>query len=74
MATAQDILSKLGGPAKAARVTGVPLTTVIGWRDRNFIPEWRRSAIVDAAQESGVSLTHSDFPPRPARSVQSAAA
>ena len=68
MATANDILDRLGGLTSVARElserTGrtVPLTTVQGWRDANYFPEWRRDALIALAAGKGVDLTISEFP------------
>ncbi|WP_371815610.1 hypothetical protein [Novosphingobium sp. SG751A] len=45
----------------------MPLTTVIGWRDANFIPEWRRPTIIDVSKHQGRPLSIKDFPPVEAR-------
>ena len=41
-------IDALGGPAKASRALGVPLTTIDSWKRKGVIPPWRVSA-VDAA-------------------------
>ena len=68
MATAHDILERLGGLTSVARElserTGrtVPLTTVQGWRDANYFPEWRRDALIALAAVKDVDLAISEFP------------
>lgn len=62
MRTAGDILNDLGGAAEVARETGIPYTTVLGWRDANFIPEWRRDALLSLAEQRSVELAPDAFP------------
>lgn len=73
MQTASDIIKSLGGPAKLSRDSRTPLTTIIGWRDRNFIPEWRRPPLIALAKKVGQPLAESDFPPAPTHPKASAA-
>ncbi len=63
MRTATDIIDLLGGPTKVAKAVGFPLTTVHSWKAANFIPEWRRAALLKMAGDQGVSLATTDFPP-----------
>ncbi|WP_375178208.1 carph-isopro domain-containing protein [Sphingobium yanoikuyae] len=72
MQTASDIINSLGGPAKLARDSRTPLTTIIGWRDRNFIPEWRRPPLMALAKKAGKPLAEADFP-RPTKPASAAA-
>ena len=74
MATANEILTRLGGPAKVARETEIPLTTIIGWRDANFIPEWRRPALFACAMKRDAALSSADFPTPDQRISRSKAA
>lgn len=62
MATARDIIDQLGGSASIAKATGFSLTTVNSWKDANFIPDWRRDALLSLAGEAGVKLKAADFP------------
>jgi hypothetical protein len=68
MATAKDILERLGGLAEVARglseMTGrhCPLTTVQGWQDANYFPDWRRDALIGLAGRKNVDLAVSEFP------------
>lgn len=64
MATASDIVERLGGSAALARTTGFPLTTIEGWKQVNYIPAWRQPAIVDVAvrRDPPVALSFADFP------------
>lgn len=64
MQTASDIIQSFGGAANLARETGIPLTTIIGWRDANFIPEWRQSTLISQGKKRDpkVVLTRQDFP------------
>lgn len=56
MTTVQTFLTQLGGAANVARELGIPYTTVVSWRDRNSIPEWRMPAIAGLAIKSGVDV------------------
>lgn len=67
MQTVEDILEKLGGYAKVAERTKTPATTVHSWQRSNFIPNWRRPAILSLAKKARVPLSDSDFPQRPAK-------
>ncbi len=62
MATADHIISELGGSAEIARRTGFPLTTIESWKAANFIPEWRRNAVLAVAKQKQKRLTLVDFP------------
>lgn len=67
MLTTDQIVSMLGGSAELSRQTGVPLTTIEGWKTSNFVPEWRRPIVIKAARKAGKKLSDSDFPPVSAR-------
>jgi hypothetical protein len=69
MQTASQIIDMFDGPSKLASEGGFPLTTVIGWRDANFIPDWRRDALIALGKKRSnkVILTEADFPPVEAR-------
>lgn len=67
MLTTDQIISLFGGSAELSRQTRFPLTTIEGWKASNFIPEWRQSALIDAARKQGKKLKPSDFPPVSAR-------
>jgi hypothetical protein len=62
MKTADHILTSLGGVAEVARKLGLPLTTVQGWKDANFVPEWRRPALIKLAKAKKKPLADDDFP------------
>jgi hypothetical protein len=62
MATAQKILESLGGIAVVARELSLAMTTVQGWKDANFVPEWRRPSLLALAMARGVRLSTADFP------------
>jgi hypothetical protein len=40
----------------------LPLTTVQGWKDSNYVPEWRRGALLAMASDGGKSLATDEFP------------
>ena len=62
MATADHIITALGGSAELARLTGYPLTTIESWKGANFIPVWRREKILACIKKKRVPLTAADFP------------
>jgi hypothetical protein len=64
MDTAQEIIDRLGGSAEVARETGFPLTTIESWKGANFIPEWRRDALLALASRKSKPLSTVDFPCR----------
>lgn len=69
MLTASQIINRFGGPSPLAKASGFPLTTIIGWREANFIPEWRRPALMALAadRDKPFKLVDADFPPIEAR-------
>lgn len=67
MQTVSDIIAALGGSAAVSRKSGIPLTTIEGWKSANFIPEWRQPALLNVAKSEKVALTVDDLPPKPAR-------
>lgn len=67
MQTVEDILSKLGGYVTVAEKTKTPATTVHSWQRSNFVPGWRRAALIALAKKSKVQLSDADFPPRPSK-------
>ncbi|MBM3927102.1 MAG: helix-turn-helix domain-containing protein [Sphingomonadales bacterium] len=71
MDTVSTIFEKLGGVTAIANATGIPLTTVHGWKRSGFVPKWRVPALIELAKRIDVQVTAEDFPPRrePAVSV-----
>lgn len=67
MHTAAFIIDELGGTSKVAADIGLPLTTVHSWGRANFIPEWRRPALIKLAKKRRKPLALDDFPPTSAR-------
>jgi len=67
MSTATDIIEALGGSTLVSRETGFPLTTIESWKAANFIPDWRREALLAFAEKQGKRLAAKDFPPKSAR-------
>jgi hypothetical protein len=65
MHTVSDILKQLGGYTAVAKGTGIPATTVHSWQRKNFVPEWRRPALLALAKSKRVSLTDAHFPAAP---------
>jgi hypothetical protein len=74
MRKAADIIGDLGGPTAVAKAIGLPVTTVHGWSRFNFVPEWRRAALVKLAEQRGKKLEDHDFPPIEQRISRTAAA
>lgn len=74
MTTASDIIETLGGSASLSRETGFPLTTIEGWKSANFIPEWRRQALLDVALKLHKPISVTDFPAKEQRIRRSSAA
>ena len=62
MLTAADIIKQLGGAAAIASALDLPLTTVASWSAVNFIPDWRRDALLRLALDKNVALSTADFP------------
>lgn len=74
MHTVSDILDRLGGYAVVAEAAGIPATTVHSWQRKNFVPEWRRPALLGIAKDKRVNLRDSDFPPPPKSTTHNEAA
>lgn len=55
------IIVLLGGVRPAAKITGIPPTTISGWRKFGFVPAHRQQSILDAAARHGIKLRPSDF-------------
>ena len=55
------IIIMLGGVRPAAKITGIPPTTISGWRKFGFVPAHRQQTILDAAARHGIKLRPSDF-------------
>ncbi len=54
---AQDIIERFGGIRPMASKTGIPVTTIQGWKKRNVIPANRYEEVVNAAKESDIDLS-----------------
>lgn len=74
MATAQHILERLGGVAKVARALGCPLTTVQGWKEANYVPDWRKPSLIALATNAQTDLSINEFPDVSERIPRKAAA
>ena len=53
---ASDIIDRFGGIRPMSAKTGIPVTTIQGWKQRNAIPANRRSELVAAANQHGINL------------------
>lgn len=58
---AEDVIDRFGGIRPMARKMDVPVTTVQGWKKRNFIPEERVQDVKDAAARHQISLAGISF-------------
>lgn len=58
---ADRIIAILGGVRPASRITGIPPTTISGWRKFGFIPAHRQEMILAAAKKAGIKLTPKHF-------------
>lgn len=65
MQTVAQIFEKLGGHIAIAEKTGIPLTTVHSWKRKNFVPDWRKPALISLAKKAKVALSEADFPSKP---------
>lgn len=61
MTQADRIISLLGGVRPAARITGIPATTISGWRKFGYVPAHRQAAVLKAAVAAGIRLKPSHF-------------
>ena len=64
--TVSDIIGQLGGANAVAKYTGWPFNTVDTWQRKNFVPDWRRPALLRMAHEKNVALSTADFPEKKA--------
>ena len=53
---ASDIIDRFGGIRPMSTKTGIPVTTIQGWKQRNAIPANRRNELVEAANRNGINL------------------
>ena len=53
---ASDIIDRFGGIRPMSTKTGIPVTTIQGWKQRNAIPANRRNELIDAANRHGINL------------------
>lgn len=73
---AASIIERLGGVEEVARITGVHLTRVYGWKrpkgpggTGGLIPFKRALMLLGAARDRGIQLTANDFMPSKARAA-----
>lgn len=62
MATAKDIIERLGKARNVATELGLPLSTVTSWAQFNHIPDWRKPALLQLAVAMGAALGSDEFP------------
>lgn len=55
---ASEIIERFGGIRPMSSKTGIPVTTIQGWKQRNAIPVNRRNELIDAANQHGIMLGH----------------
>jgi len=53
---ASNIIDQFGGIRPMSTKTGIPVTTIQGWKQRNAIPANRRNELIDAANKYGIML------------------
>lgn len=51
MLNIQEIIEKLGGLTKAAKIFNVPVSTLQYWQKKNFIPAWRIEMVKKALDD-----------------------
>lgn len=54
---ATEIINCFGGIRPMSAKTGIPVTTIQGWKQRNAIPANRRYELVEAANKHGINLS-----------------
>lgn len=54
----QSVFQKFGGiRPMAAKLGGLPPSTIKSWHDKKQIPNWRHASILDAAKAHGIALS-----------------
>jgi hypothetical protein len=53
---AVEIINRFGGIRPMSAKTGIPVTTIQGWKQRDAIPANRRYDLVEAANKNGINL------------------
>lgn len=55
----EEIFDAFKGPTQLSRATGIKVQTVCDWRKKRpvNIPEWRRTAVLDAARRNNIELS-----------------
>jgi len=61
MTQAERIIAKLGGTRPAARLLGLPVSTVHSWKTGGFVPARLQARILRAARAAGIALDPGDF-------------
>lgn len=51
----RKIIEDLGGLTKAAKILGVPVSTIQHWKETNSVPHWREEAIKNKLKQEEVS-------------------
>lgn len=54
---ASEIIDCFGGIRPMSAKTGIPVTTIQGWKQRNAIPANRRNELIEAANHHGINLS-----------------
>ncbi|MGQ0528193.1 MAG: carph-isopro domain-containing protein, partial [Alphaproteobacteria bacterium] len=55
--SAEEIIERFGGIRPMAGKLGIPVTTVQGWKKRNFIPPARLGEIQQAAEQNNIDIS-----------------
>jgi hypothetical protein len=53
---AEDVIERFGGIRPMSTKTGIPVTTIQGWKKRDSIPATRTSEIVKAAEQNEITI------------------
>ncbi len=61
MTQAERIIGKLGGTRPAARLLGLPTSTVQSWKTGGYVPARWQARILRAARAAGIPLEPADF-------------
>ena len=61
MSTASRIIDLFGGTRAAARLIGVPKSTVQSWKESGLIPANRQGKVLDAGRQHGIAETPASF-------------
>jgi len=55
------VIDAIGGLTKTSNATGVPVTTVQGWKVRGVVPQKHWTSLIEAARAEGRVIELADF-------------